>query len=208
MGCFRSTAYDRRRSAPSRRRDGAVAVLHTWEQNRHRHHHPRLHCVVRGGGISFDHSRWIPCRRDFFLPVRTLCRCFREIFLRQLERAFEAGTLRFATSIAERATQEAFATRLANLRQTEWVVFAEPPVANPQARPVPPRPLYPSHRHRKLPPCRTLRVHPAIPSSHRCRRFHRTRHLGFLANGIRLAAMLPVGCRRYTKAPRLSRLSP
>lgn len=108
---------------------GAVAVLHTWGQNLH--HHPHLHCIVPGGGISFDQFRWIPCRSNFFLPVRTLSRCFRDIFLRQLERAFETGALRFPASIAELATRNAFITRLADLRQTEWVVFAKPPFSTP-----------------------------------------------------------------------------
>ena len=107
---------------------GAVAVLHTWGQNLH--HHPHLHCIVPGGGISFDRSRWIPCRPEFFLPVRTLSRCFREIFVRQLQRAFEAGSLRFPPGIAELATPEGFTSRLAALRQTEWVVFAKPPFAS------------------------------------------------------------------------------
>jgi len=108
---------------------GAVAVLHTWGQNLH--HHPHLHCIVPGGGISFDRSCWIPCRAEFFLPVRTLSRCFRDIFVQQLQRAFEAGTLRFPPSIAGLADREAFASRLAALRQTEWVVFAKPPFATP-----------------------------------------------------------------------------
>jgi len=109
---------------------GAVAVLHTWGQNLH--HHPHLHCIVPGGGLSLDHSRWVPCRPDFFLPVRTLSRCFREIFLHQLQRAFEAGALQFPPSITELATPQAFTARLAALRQTEWVVFAKPPFATPE----------------------------------------------------------------------------
>ena len=108
---------------------GAIAVLHTWGSTMT--HHPHLHCIVPGGGISFDHSRWIPSRPDFFLPVRTLSRCFREIFLHRLQRAFEAGALRFPPSITELATPEAFTARLAALRQTEWVVFAKPPFATP-----------------------------------------------------------------------------
>jgi Zn-finger nucleic acid-binding protein len=109
---------------------GAVGVLHSWGSSMM--HHPHLHCIVPGGGISFDHSRWIPCRSDFFLPVRALSRCFREIFLQQLQRTFEAGVLRFPLSVAELGTAQAFATRLATLRQTEWVVFAKPPFATPE----------------------------------------------------------------------------
>jgi hypothetical protein len=74
---------------------GFPAVLHTWGQNLHLH--PHLHCVVPGGGISPDGSRWIGCRKSsFFLPVRVLSRRFRRKFLRQLEQAFRKGTLRFS----------------------------------------------------------------------------------------------------------------
>ena len=69
---------------------GVVAVLHSWGQNLH--HHPHLHCVVPGGGLSLDGTRWVACRPGFFLPVRVLSRLFRRLFLEQLQAAFEAGT--------------------------------------------------------------------------------------------------------------------
>ena len=72
---------------------GVVAVLHTWGQNLH--HHPHVHCVVPGGGLSLDGTRWIACRPGFFLPVRVLSRLFRRLFLEQLQAAFDAGTLGF-----------------------------------------------------------------------------------------------------------------
>src|ERR1700680_4175741 len=72
-------------------RIGFVAVLHTWGQNLH--HHPHLHCVVPGGGISFDGSRWISCRNNFFLPVRVLSRLFRGKFLAFLRVAHQQGQL-------------------------------------------------------------------------------------------------------------------
>src|SRR5450755_2403763 len=73
---------------------GFLAVLHTWGQNLHLH--PHLHCVVPGGGISPDGSRWIACRKSsFFLPARVLSSRFRKIFLRSLRLAFRKGLLRF-----------------------------------------------------------------------------------------------------------------
>ena len=73
---------------------GFLAVLHTWGQNLHLH--PHLHCVVPGGGISLDGSRWIGCRKSsFFLPVCVLSHRFRKSFLRALHRAFRKGSLRF-----------------------------------------------------------------------------------------------------------------
>jgi hypothetical protein len=69
---------------------GFFAVLHTWGQNLL--HHPHLHCVVPGGGLSPDGKRWVPCRRGFFLPVRVLSRLFRRLFLEELEKAFRSGS--------------------------------------------------------------------------------------------------------------------
>ena len=68
---------------------GFIALLHTWGQNLL--HHPHLHCVVPGGGLSADTERWIACRPGFFLPVRVLSRRFRRLFLARLQRAFDAG---------------------------------------------------------------------------------------------------------------------
>jgi hypothetical protein len=72
---------------------GFLAVLHTWGQNLQ--HHPHLHGVVPGGGLSPDGSRWVPCRPGFFLPVRVLGRLFRGRFLALLRAAFDGGKLSF-----------------------------------------------------------------------------------------------------------------
>ena len=80
---------------------GFIAVLHTWGQNLQ--HHPHLHCVVPGGGLSPDGERWIACRPGFFLPVRVLSRLFRRQFLEALDAAFRAGELSFHASLAELA---------------------------------------------------------------------------------------------------------
>jgi hypothetical protein len=109
---------------------GVVAVLHTWGQNLH--HHPHVHCVVPGGGLSLDGQRWVACRPGFFLPVRVLSRLFRRLFLEHLEHAFEAGQLRFFSDLAGLADAGAFTAHLAELKRIEWVVYAKPPFGGPE----------------------------------------------------------------------------
>ena len=109
---------------------GAVAVLHTWGQALH--HHPHLHCIVPGGGISPDQTRWIACPPGFFLPVRVLSRRFRELFLQQLHSAFAAGELRFSGALADLADAASFAVQLGALARIEWVVYAKRPFAGPE----------------------------------------------------------------------------
>src|SRR5215211_5668349 len=110
---------------------GLVAVLHTWGQNLH--HHPHVHCVVPGGGLSPDGSRWIGCRPGFFLPVRVLSRLFRRLFLDRLAEAHRGGRLAFHGDLSPLADSEAFAAHLAPLRRSEWVVYAKRPFAGPEA---------------------------------------------------------------------------
>ncbi len=109
---------------------GFFAVLHTWGQNLL--HHPHLHCVVPGGGLSPDGTRWISCRPGFFLPVRVLSRLFRRLYLKYLEKAFDAGRLQFLGSLQKLADPAQFRSYLAPLEQSEWVVYAKPPFAGPQ----------------------------------------------------------------------------
>jgi hypothetical protein len=109
---------------------GAVAVLHTWGQALH--HHPHLHCIVPGGGISLDRTRWIACRPDFFLPVRVLSRRFRDLFVQHLHAAFAGGQLRLPGGLAALTDPAAFATRAGELGRAEWVVYAKPPFAGPE----------------------------------------------------------------------------
>lgn len=109
---------------------GFIAVLHTWGQNLL--HHPHLHCVIPGGGLSADGGRWVACRSGFFLPVRVLSRLFRRLFLEQLQHAFDAGKLRFFNAMESLAIPAAFARTLAKTRQNEWVVYAKPPFGGPQ----------------------------------------------------------------------------
>jgi len=109
---------------------GFFAVLHTWGQNLL--HHPHIHCVVPGGGLSPDGLRWISCRPGFFLPVRVLSRLFRRLFLKHLQRAFDSGTLRFPSSLERLCDRYRFSRYLAQARTAEWVVYAKPPFAGPQ----------------------------------------------------------------------------
>ena len=109
---------------------GAVAVLHTWGQALH--HHPHLHCIVPGGGLSPDQTRWVACPPGFFLPVRVLSRRFHDLFVRALRSAFAAGALRFPGALAGLAERAAFDTWLDALAGIDWVVFAKPPFAGPE----------------------------------------------------------------------------
>ncbi len=109
---------------------GFFAVLHTWGQNLL--HHPHLHCVVTGGGLSPDGSRWISCRPRFFLPVRVLGRLFRRLFLQYLEKAFATGQLQFFSSLESLRDRGAFLRHLAPVRKLAWNVYAKAPFAAPQ----------------------------------------------------------------------------
>ena len=112
-------------------RIGATLVLHTWGSAMT--HHPHVHGIVPGGGLSPDGERWVACRRGFFLPVRVLSRLFRRRFVEELEKLHKAGQLRFFGDDARLADTMAFAQWLAPLRTSEWVVYAKRPFAGPQA---------------------------------------------------------------------------
>jgi hypothetical protein len=108
---------------------GFLAVLHTWGQNLH--HHPHIHCVVPGGGIALDGSRWVKCRDNFFLPVRVLSRLFRQKFLACLSEAFNNGELRFYGSLETLGEPRNWCRLLAKLGSSDWVVYAKPPFGGP-----------------------------------------------------------------------------
>jgi hypothetical protein len=109
---------------------GFLAVLHTWGQTLH--HHPHLHCVVPGGGLTADRSSWVACRDGFLLPVRVLSSLFRGKFLALLQRAFAAGELHFHGSLASLANPANFDALLARVRSKNWVVYAKPPFGGPE----------------------------------------------------------------------------
>jgi len=112
-------------------RIGVTAVLHTWGSAMT--HHPHVHMIVPGGGISLDGKRWVACRPGFFLSVRVLSRLFRRLFLQALTAAHAAGRLNFFGQHAALSSAQAFAAYLAPLRRTEWIVYAKRPFGGPQA---------------------------------------------------------------------------
>ena len=110
---------------------GATLVLHTWGSALT--HHPHVHGIVPGGGLSADGEHWIACKPGFFLSVRVLSRLFRRRFLEELAKAHRAGQLQFFAEYAALAEASAFADWLAPLREVEWVVYAKRPFAGPAA---------------------------------------------------------------------------
>jgi len=112
-------------------RIGLTAVLHSWGSALT--HHPHVHIIVPGGGISLDGQRWISCRPGFFLPVRVLSRLFRRLFLEKLVAARDAGRLQFFGDHAQLVERDAFAAYLAPLRKAEWVVYSKRPFGGPEA---------------------------------------------------------------------------
>jgi hypothetical protein len=112
-------------------RIGATAVLHTWGSAMT--HHPHLHIIVPGGGISLDGSHWVRCRPGFLLPVRVLSRLFRRLFLAGLVDAHAAGRLAFFGEIEDLARRKAFTAHLAPLQKKKWFVYAKQPFAGPEA---------------------------------------------------------------------------
>ncbi len=224
---FKAAAESLRRIAADPRHLGAeigvLAVLHSWGQTLS--HHPHVHCIVPGGGLSPDGTHWVACRPGFFLPVRRLSRLFRRLFVEALEAAFEAGDLRFFSELSALAEPQAFAAQLASLRRIDWVVYAKPPFGGPEqvlaylARYTHRTAIANSrllkleddqvsfrwndyrhqHRHKTM----------TLPAEEFIRRFllhvlpegfHRIRHYGFLANGHRQAKLAL--CRRLLDAPR------
>jgi len=107
-------------------RIGFFSILHTWGQNLL--HHPHVHCVVTGAGISHDQQRWVHCRNNFFLSVRVLSRLFRRLFLEALQKA----ELKFHGQLSHLNQADAFAKQVAGTRKQDWVVYAKAPFGGPQ----------------------------------------------------------------------------
>jgi hypothetical protein len=112
-------------------RIGITALLHTWGSALV--HHPHVHMIVPGGGISLDGQRWVACRPRYLLPVQVLSRLFRRLFLNKLLAAHQAGQLHFFGDHVALAQRKAFTTYLAPLRQIEWYLYSKPPFAAPKA---------------------------------------------------------------------------
>ena len=199
---------------------GAVAVLHTWGQALQ--HHPHLHCIVPGGGLSPDQTQWVACRPGFFVPVRVLSRRFRTLFLERLRAAFATGELRFSGALADLAEPARFAACLGALSGAEWVVYSKRPFAGPEqvlaylgrythrvaiansrlARLADGEVSFTwkDYRHDGKTTVMTLAAGElmrrfllhTVPDG-----FHRIRHLGFLANGHRAAKL--ARCRAFAR---------
>ena len=189
---------------------GMTSVLHTWGSAMT--HHPHVHVVVPGGGLSSDGQRWVACRKGFLVSVKVLSRLFRRLFLEGLAKLHKQGKLAFFGSLSKLADPDAFATYLAPLRKINWVVYAKQPFGGPEA--VLAYLSRYTHRiaisnHRLITAdadvvafkwkdyriksgdrMKAMRLHTSefirrflihvLPSG-----FHRIRHTGFLANGIR-----------------------
>ena len=112
-------------------RVGITSVLHTWGSAMT--HHPHVHMVVPGGGLSKDGSKWIACRKNFFLSVRVLSRLYRRLILEGMAKLHDAGKLRFFGDHADLADKDAFTAFLKPLRKIDWVVYAKEPFAGPKA---------------------------------------------------------------------------
>jgi hypothetical protein len=112
-------------------RVGVTSVLHTWGSALT--HHPHIHMIVPGGGLSPDGRKWVACRPGFFLHVRVLSRLFRRLFLDGLTELHRAGQLAFFGDLAGLSDGKSFATWLAPFRKSKWVVYAKPPFGGPEA---------------------------------------------------------------------------
>ena len=112
-------------------RIGITAVLHSWGSAMT--HHPHIHMIVPGGGISLDATRWVSSRTGFLLPVRVLSKLFRRLFLTRLFELYDAGKLDFFGNHAGLRDRRMFLRLIARLRKKNWVVYAKPPFAGPAA---------------------------------------------------------------------------
>jgi len=112
-------------------RIGITAVLHTWGSALT--HHPHIHMIVPGGGISLDGKRWVSSRPAFLLPVRVLSKLFRRLFLTRLTELHTEGRLQFLGAQAALIGPSAFQRCMAIVRKKNWVVYAKPPFAGPEA---------------------------------------------------------------------------
>ena len=110
---------------------GITMVLHTWGSSMV--HHPHVHCIVPGGGVSADGKKWSSCRPGFFLPVRVLSRLFRRLFLQKLDAAYKNKYLHFFGHLASLNQWEVFSKKIRPIRSQEWVVYAKAPFAGPES---------------------------------------------------------------------------
>jgi len=104
---------------------GSIGILHTWGQNLM--DHPHIHCIVTGGGLSSDRSRWIPSRKGFFIPVRVMSTLFKGKFLDLLNRCFQSNALEFPDRIGHLKPPRDFQRFRRQLYRKKWVVYCKEP---------------------------------------------------------------------------------
>ena len=104
---------------------GFTTVLHTWGQNLM--NHPHIHCIVPGGGLSLDKSKWIKSKQKFFIPVKVLSRKFRGKFLYYLNKLYLDNKLVFPESISELNSRNIFNEFKDSLYKKEWIVYSKAP---------------------------------------------------------------------------------
>lgn len=110
---------------------GVTFVLHTWGSAMT--HHPHVHGIVPGGGLSLDGQQWLCCKKGFFLPVRVLSRLFRRLYLERLSEAYQQGKLQFFAASKTLKVERQFSTLLNKHRKIEWIVYAKRPFSGPEA---------------------------------------------------------------------------
>ncbi len=106
---------------------GVIGILHTWGQNLM--HHPHIHCIVTGGGLSSDEDRWVSCRKGFFIPVRVISALFKGKFLDLLKKCFQSDGFVFPDSLSHLNQHEDFERFTRQLYHQKWVVYCKPPFA-------------------------------------------------------------------------------
>lgn len=107
---------------------GFTTILHTWGQNLM--YHPHIHCIVPGGGLSIDNSKWIKSKKKFFIPVKVLSRKFRGKYLFYLNELYKNKKLKFPKSISEFQFKEVFNTFKDSLYKKEWIVYSKSPFSS------------------------------------------------------------------------------
>ena len=128
---------------------GLIAVLHSWGQNLH--YHPHLHCIVPGGGISLDGTRWISCRPGFFLPVRVLSRLFRRLFLEELRAAYRCRPAELLRRSRPPGKARCLRPRARRGPSPRMGRLCQAAVRRTRTGAGLSRPLHPSRRHRQFP---------------------------------------------------------
>lgn len=194
---------------------GFIGILHTWGQTLT--HHPHIHCLVPGGVLADDSSCWRSCRRSFFLPVHVLSKLFRRLFIERLLTAHASGQLQFFGNLASLHDAGCFAEAIRALRKKRWITYAKPPFGSPahvlaylgrythrvaiansrlvRADDTSVTFRWKDYRQGNASRDMTLQAHEFIrrfllhclPDG-----FHRIRHYGFLANGIRRARLTQI----------------